>query len=91
MYRHSSTNIECYNFMMKMERDVDCLLRAHKRVLNKLGENCLEWGTGESKVAKVSMGISLTSLAHIFTLQLFFLFIYILWRVSLSTWIIFYH
>ena len=30
--------------MMKMERDVDCVLMAHKRVSNKTGANLTAWG-----------------------------------------------
>lgn len=44
MYTHSSTNIECYDSMMKIERDVDCILMAHKRVSNKIGANFTAWG-----------------------------------------------
>lgn len=52
MYTHSSTNIECYDSMMKIERDVDCILMAHKRVSNKIGANFTAWGGEQGEEGK---------------------------------------
>lgn len=52
---------------MKVEIGVDCILRAPKRVSDKLGANLTAWsGKLVRKVAQVSMDVSLTTLAHIF-------------------------
>ena len=85
---HSLPKLEYYDSMMKMERDENCISRAQTNLRQTF---LVRTGNGGKKAAKVSSDISLTSLPHIFTLLLsVILFTYILWRVSLSTWVIFY-